>query len=83
MIVLELVTTRRRDLDSNGDRARRMEEAGQFVSRDQICLSPQGGCSSIVADNRMTFDDEAATERRVVKVAREMLAIRVPGAWSG
>jgi 5-methyltetrahydropteroyltriglutamate--homocysteine methyltransferase len=72
MIVLGLVTTKNGTLESKDDLKRRIDEAGQFVPLDQLCLSPQCGFSSTVEGNSLTFDEEVAKLRLVRQVADEV-----------
>jgi 5-methyltetrahydropteroyltriglutamate--homocysteine methyltransferase len=72
LIVLGLVTTKNGTLESKDDIKRRIDEASQFVSLDQLCLSTQCGFSSTVEGNSLTFDEEVAKLRLVREVADEV-----------
>jgi 5-methyltetrahydropteroyltriglutamate--homocysteine methyltransferase len=72
LVVLGLVTTKRGELESKDELKRRIEEASQFVSIDQICLSPQCGFSSTVEGNALTFDEEVAKLELIVETAAEV-----------
>lgn len=41
------VATKVTELETKNQRKRRIEEASRYVPRDQLCLSPQCGFSSI------------------------------------
>src|SRR5262245_3159960 len=71
-VVLGLVTTKRPALEGNDLLKRRIDEASQYVDRDQLCLSPQCGFSSTVEGNKLTRDDQAAKLRLVVETAAEV-----------
>lgn len=72
MVVLGLVTTKRRMLEQKDDLKRRLDEASRFISLDQVCLSPQCGFSSTVEGNELTVDEEIAKLRLVAETAREV-----------
>ncbi len=71
-VVLGLVTTKRGELEDKDDLKRRIEEAGQFIDMDQLCLSPQCGFSSTAEGNNVTFDEQVEKLRRIVEVADEV-----------
>ncbi len=68
-VVLGLVTTKRGELESPDDLARRIDEAARYVPLEQLCLSPQCGFSSTVEGNRLSFDEQVAKLRLVVDTA--------------
>jgi 5-methyltetrahydropteroyltriglutamate--homocysteine methyltransferase len=72
MVVLGLVTSKKRGLERKDDLKRRLEEAAQYLPLDQLCLSPQCGFSSTVDGNALTVDEEIAKLRLVVETAREV-----------
>jgi 5-methyltetrahydropteroyltriglutamate--homocysteine methyltransferase len=71
-VVLGLVTTKRGELEDKDQLKRRIEEAGQFIDLDQLCLSPQCGFSSTAEGNNVTYDEQVAKLRRIVEVAAEV-----------
>ena len=71
-VVLGLVTTKRGELESKDDLLRRIEDASQYVSIDQLCLSPQCGFSSTVEGNELTEEQQWAKLRLIVEVAQEV-----------
>jgi 5-methyltetrahydropteroyltriglutamate--homocysteine methyltransferase len=71
-VVLGLVTTKRGELESKDDLLRRIEDASQYVSVDQLCLSPQCGFSSTVEGNELTEEQQWAKLRLIVEVAQEV-----------
>lgn len=71
-VVLGLVTSKFPALEPSREIIERIEGAAQFVSLDQLCLSPQCGFSSTVHGNVMTDDEQWAKLRHVVAVADEV-----------
>ena len=72
MVVLGLVTSKKRELERKDDIKRRLEEAAKYIPLDQLCLSPQCGFSSTVDGNALTVQDEIAKLRLVVETACEV-----------
>jgi 5-methyltetrahydropteroyltriglutamate--homocysteine methyltransferase len=72
MVVLGLVTSKKRTLETKDELKRRIDEASKYVPLEQLCLSPQCGFSSTVDGNALTIDDEIAKLRLVVETAREV-----------
>jgi 5-methyltetrahydropteroyltriglutamate--homocysteine methyltransferase len=71
-VVLGLVTTKHPELESRDLLKRRIDEAGQFVDPEQLCLSPQCGFSSTEEGNKLTIDDQRRKLELVVEVADEV-----------
>jgi 5-methyltetrahydropteroyltriglutamate--homocysteine methyltransferase len=71
-VVLGLVTTKRPELESIDDLARRIETASQFVSLDRLAISPQCGFATSVLGNALTIDDERAKLGVVAETARRV-----------
>jgi methionine synthase II (cobalamin-independent) len=72
LVVLGLVTTKRGDLETRDQLKARIEEASQFVSLDQLCLSPQCGFSSTSEGNALSYDQQWAKLRLIVETAQEV-----------
>jgi 5-methyltetrahydropteroyltriglutamate--homocysteine methyltransferase len=72
MVVLGIVTSKSGTLESKDDLKRRIDEAGKFISLDQLCLSPQCGFASTEEGNLLTYDEQWAKLSRVVEVANEV-----------
>ncbi|MGI8650722.1 MAG: 5-methyltetrahydropteroyltriglutamate--homocysteine S-methyltransferase [Rubrobacter sp.] len=72
MVVLGLVTSKRGELEAKDDLKRRIEEAGEFVDLDQVCISPQCGFSSTVEGNSLTQEEQRAKLSLLVEVAGEV-----------
>jgi 5-methyltetrahydropteroyltriglutamate--homocysteine methyltransferase len=71
-VVLGLVTTKSGRLESKDDLKRRIDEAAQHVSLDQLCLSPQCGFSSTVEGNVLSYDEQMAKLALIVETAQEV-----------
>ncbi|HUY20049.1 MAG TPA: 5-methyltetrahydropteroyltriglutamate--homocysteine S-methyltransferase [Candidatus Binataceae bacterium] len=71
-VVLGLVSSKTRALETVDELARRIDQAARFVPLDQLALSPQCGFSSTVEGNLVSLDDEIAKLRLVVETARRV-----------
>ncbi|MGD9701151.1 MAG: 5-methyltetrahydropteroyltriglutamate--homocysteine S-methyltransferase [Acidimicrobiia bacterium] len=71
-VVLGLVTSKRPALEPVDELKARIDEAGKYLSHDQMCLSPQCGFSSTIHGNLMTEDEQWAKLRHVVDVAAQI-----------
>jgi 5-methyltetrahydropteroyltriglutamate--homocysteine methyltransferase len=72
IVVLGLISSKTGKLESKDELKQRIDEAGQYVPVDQLCLSPQCGFSSTVHGNDITVTDEIAKLRLVVETAAEV-----------
>jgi len=72
VVVLGLVTSKRRALESKDALKRRLDEASKYISLDQVCLSPQCGFSSTVDGNSLSDDEQMAKLRLVIETAHEV-----------
>jgi 5-methyltetrahydropteroyltriglutamate--homocysteine methyltransferase len=72
MVVLGLVTSKKRTLEQKDDLKRRLDQASRFIPLEQVCLSPQCGFSSTIDGNALTVDEEIAKLRLVVETAQEV-----------
>jgi len=70
-VVLGLVSTKLDRMESKDDLKRRIDEAGQFVPVEQMCISPQCGFSSTVHGNEIAVSTQAAKLKLCVDSARE------------
>jgi 5-methyltetrahydropteroyltriglutamate--homocysteine methyltransferase len=70
--VLGLISTKTGTLEDRSDVLRRIEEAAQFISIDQLALSPQCGFASTAAGNPLTTDQQWRKLELVVSVADEV-----------
>ena len=71
-VVLGLVTTKTGELEDKAAIQARIAEAAQYVSLNQLCLSPQCGFSSTEEGNLITQEQQQAKLRLVVEIAREV-----------
>ena len=68
-VVLGLITSKHPDLEPADELKARIDEAAQYVSLDQLALSPQCGFASTIHGNVMTHDEQWAKLRHCVDVA--------------
>ncbi len=71
-VVLGLVSTKTREMESKDALKRRLDAAARFTPLDRLCLSPQCGFSSGVGAKALSQDDEIAKLRLVVETAAEI-----------
>ena len=83
-VVLGLVTTKRGALESKDELKRRIDEASRHVPIEQLCISPQGGFSSTVEGNALSYDEQIAKLKLIVEVAEVVPgeACRQGWGWS-
>jgi 5-methyltetrahydropteroyltriglutamate--homocysteine methyltransferase len=72
MVVLGLVSSKKGALENKDDLKRRIEEASQFISLEQLALSPQCGFASGERGNKLSIEEEQRKLELVVEVAREV-----------
>ena len=70
--VLGLVTTKTGSLEDKAAILRRIDEATEFVTLDQLCLSPQCGFASTEEGNILAEDDQWRKLALIVEIAREV-----------
>ncbi|MDW8845865.1 cobalamin-independent methionine synthase II family protein [Erwinia sp. MMLR14_017] len=71
-VVLGLITTKNGELENPETVKQRIAEAAQYVSLDQICLSPQCGFASTEEGNSLSEEQQWAKLRLVVDIAKEV-----------
>jgi len=71
-VVLGLVSTKIRSLESKDELKRRIEAASKFVPAAALCLSPQCGFASHQKGTGMTPEEQEAKLRLVVETAHEV-----------
>jgi 5-methyltetrahydropteroyltriglutamate--homocysteine methyltransferase len=71
--VLGLFTSKRGDLEDKEEIKSRIEEAVQYVSKEQICLSPQCGFASTHHGNILTEEDQWKKLKYIVELSEELL----------
>jgi 5-methyltetrahydropteroyltriglutamate--homocysteine methyltransferase len=72
IVVLGLITSKSRAMETKGALKRRIEEAARFCPLEQLALSPQCGFASGAPGNKISFEDEVRKLRLVVETAREV-----------
>lgn len=70
-VVLGLVTSKTPELEDKEDIKQRIEEATQYVNKDQLCLSPQCGFASTEEGNTLTEEEQWNKLRHVCTIAKE------------
>ena len=73
-VVLGLVSSKKRELESADELTRRIEAAAKFVPLDQLALSPQCGFASSIRGNPLTEREQQAKLERIVQVADRVWA---------
>ena len=71
-VVLGLVSSKLRELESPGELRQRIQEAARHVPLDNLALSPQCGFASTMEGNLLSEADQWAKLGLVVRVAREV-----------
>ena len=72
IVVLGLVTTKFGQLETKDSLKRRIAEAAQYAPLDQLCLSPQCGCSSTVHGNPTAVQAQRNKLRLVIETAQQV-----------
>ncbi|MCZ4059124.1 cobalamin-independent methionine synthase II family protein [Pantoea sp. LMR881] len=71
-VVLGLVTTKNGELEDPAQVKARLQEAANYVSLDQICLSPQCGFASTEEGNSLTEEQQWQKIRLVTDIASQV-----------
>lgn len=71
-VVLGLITTKHGEIENPDAVKARLAEAAQYVSRDQICLSPQCGFASTEEGNSLSEAQQWQKVRLVTDIAAEV-----------
>ena len=71
-VVLGMVSTKKRDMETKDGLRRRLDEAAKVLPLDQLCLSPQCGFSSGVGRKALNEDDEKRKLALVVETATQV-----------
>jgi 5-methyltetrahydropteroyltriglutamate--homocysteine methyltransferase len=72
VVVLGLVSTKTREMETVEGLKRRIDEAAKFVPLDQLAISPQCGFASDVVGNLISADDQKRKLELVVETARQV-----------
>ncbi len=71
-VVLGLVSTKNKELESQDGLLRRIEEASKYISVEQLALSPQCGFATVSVGNPLTQDDQQRKLQLVVDTAEKV-----------
>ncbi|SFQ32855.1 5-methyltetrahydropteroyltriglutamate--homocysteine S-methyltransferase [Salibacterium halotolerans] len=71
-IVLGLVTSKFGELEDPEDVKKRIDEAAEYVNRDQLCLSPQCGFASTEEGNILSEEEQWEKLRHVKRIADDV-----------
>jgi 5-methyltetrahydropteroyltriglutamate--homocysteine methyltransferase len=71
-VVLGLISSKKAQLESADDIARRIDEASRYFPTEKLALSPQCGFASTMEGNVLTEDEQWAKLRLVADVARQV-----------
>ena len=71
-VVLGLVSTKNRELESQDELLRRIEEASKYVPVEQLALSPQCGFATVSVGNPLTYDEQQRKLQLVVETAERV-----------
>jgi 5-methyltetrahydropteroyltriglutamate--homocysteine methyltransferase len=72
VVVLGLLSSKRRELEDADALLRRIDEAAKVVPLEQLALSPQCGFASVMEGNALSEDEQWAKMRLVREVARRV-----------
>ena len=71
-VVLGLISSKRPQMESVTELKRGISEAGRYVSRERLGLSPQCGFASSIIGNKISFEDQRLKLKLVLETAREI-----------
>lgn len=71
-VVLGLITSKSGDLEDKGEVIARIKEASQYVSLEQLCLSPQCGFSSTEEGNILTIEAQWDKLKLIDEIVHEV-----------
>ena len=71
-VVLGLVSTKSKELESQDDLLRRIEEASKYVPVEHLAISPQCGFATVSVGNPLTYDDQQRKLQLVVDTAEKV-----------
>ena len=69
-VVLGLISTKKRQMESVKELRRRISDAGRYIARERLGLSPQCGFASSITGNNISSNDQQAKLKLVVETAR-------------
>lgn len=72
-VVLGLFTSKRGELEDKENIKARIEEATQYIPKEQICISPQCGFASTHHGNKLTEEEQWRKLKYIIDIAKEEL----------
>lgn len=69
-MVLGLISTKKRQMESEKELRQRISDARRYLSRERLGLSPQCGFASSIIGNNVSFDEQRMKLKLVVETAR-------------
>jgi 5-methyltetrahydropteroyltriglutamate--homocysteine methyltransferase len=69
-VVLGLISTKKRQMESEKELRGRISDAGRYISRERLGLSPQCGFGSSIIGNKLSFDEQRMKLKLVVETAQ-------------
>jgi 5-methyltetrahydropteroyltriglutamate--homocysteine methyltransferase len=69
-VVLGLISTKKRQMETEKELRRKISDAGRYISRERLGLSPQCGFASSILGNNLSFDDQRMKLKLVVETAQ-------------
>ena len=70
MVVLGLITTKERTLESKDELRRRIDEAARHIPLERLAISPQCGFASTAEGNLLSDEDQWKKLKLVVETAK-------------
>jgi 5-methyltetrahydropteroyltriglutamate--homocysteine methyltransferase len=71
-VILGLITTKIPQLESSKLLAKRIGDAGQYISMERLGLSPQCGFASSIIGNKISVEDQRRKLELIVKTANAL-----------
>jgi 5-methyltetrahydropteroyltriglutamate--homocysteine methyltransferase len=69
-VVLGLISTKKRQMETEKELRRKISDAGRYISRERLGLSPQCGFASSIIGNKLSFDEQQMKLKLVVETAQ-------------
>lgn len=69
-VVLGLISTKKKKLESVDDLVKRIEDANDYIPLERLAISTQCGFASVAEGNNLSFTDQEAKLKLVVEMAR-------------
>lgn len=69
-MVLGLISTKKRQMESEKELRQRISDAGRYISRERLGLSPQCGFASSIIGNNLSFNEQRMKLKLVVETAQ-------------